>query len=142
MMAVKKGLRVAGVSLAWVGVVCASPNLQEGKWESTVRIEMSGAAFPIPLATSKKCMTANDMIPNTVKEGQKCEIPEKKIVGDEVTWRVHCEQGKGVTDGVARIKYFGDRYEGRMDVTISEPSEQRRMNMVYLMTGKRIGACE
>ena len=72
----------------------AEVNLQEGRWETIVRVKVNGISFPAPFMT-EKCITSDDLIPNSIANGGQCRIENIDVLGDDVSWTVHCDDAKG-----------------------------------------------
>src|SRR3989337_420880 len=91
----------------------AGVNMQEGNWESTMEIKMEGMPFPMPPMkfTTTQCLTKEDMVPKTAQKDQQCEIKEKKVSGNKVTWKVKCVEKNGTTEGEGEITYSGNSYQ-------------------------------
>ena len=127
------------------GLVSAAEelNLKEGFWETYVTIRVHGSVLPVPVIKSSKCITRGDPLPNSSdKAGLSCRIFDKTIVGNDVSWKIECADNKGKMDGLGKITYAGDKFEGGMDVEVSETGGGRHMKMEYVMHGERVRACD
>jgi len=117
----------------------ADVNMQEGMWEISNRIEMSGIPVQIPDTKISQCITKENIVPKTNKEVNKyCTISEQKIEGDTVTWKMKCTN-KMKSQG--SITYSGDTFEGLI-TTQTEVPNMGMMTMSIQMTGRRTGECE
>jgi hypothetical protein len=47
----------------WTGVSVAGPNIKEGLWEITSKMEMEGMPFAMPATSHKKCLTNDNLVP-------------------------------------------------------------------------------
>ena len=116
-------------------------NLEEGYWDTTVIIRVQGGILPVPVIRSSKCITHQDPLPNSTQPSQRCQVSHRTIVGNDVSWRIECADEKGKMVGDGKITYAGKKFEGGMDVSITEIGGDRHLNMRYDMHGERVGAC-
>jgi hypothetical protein len=124
-------------------VVAAAPiNLKEGWWETNVVVEVEGGSFPMPAIRSSKCLTQQDPIPNSVQSNMQCQVTDHNITGDVVNWRIECGDERATMEGVGKITFTGDSYDGNMDVIIKENGGDRSVKMKYIMHGDRQGNCD
>ncbi len=125
-----------------VPVHAAGPNIREGKWEITTKIEIPGMSADMPQQSfvHKECLTKDDFVPEgsrTKGAGGNCEIKDVRTKGDTVSWTMQCNTGQGVMDGKGSITYSGDTFEGTINTVM-----QGGMKMTQYLTGRRIGDCE
>ena len=126
---------LASLSTAIAG---SGPNMQEGKWEVTTRMEMPGMSISMPEVTSTQCLTKKDFVPQGSQQGQECKITKTKVDGNTVTWTVKCS-GQGVEmTGTGRMKYSGSSFKGTIKMTMV----QSNTKMISHIKGHRIGDCE
>ena len=119
----------------------AEVNLQEGRWETIVRVKVNGISFPAPFMT-EKCITSDDLIPNSIANGGQCRIENIDVLGDDVSWTVHCDDAKGTMRGHGVITYYGDKLKGAMEMTARDPEGNVVSESLYEMQGERKGGCE
>lgn len=119
-----------------------TPNVREGQWETTIRIEMPGMPMALPPFTTSSCITKKDLVPQTQQPGQDCKLLSQKISAESVEWKAQCKDQSGtVMEGSGKIVYKGDTYTGEM--TMSTPGGgQPGMQMKYVLSGKRTGDCK
>jgi hypothetical protein len=114
------------------------PNLKEGRWEITSKIEVTNIPFAVPPVTYSQCLTKADFIPKPQEtdSGTPCDITHSEVNGDTVNWTLTCSspQGKSITKG--SITYKGDSFDGRVTMQGSGMP-----NMTQIMEGRRTGAC-
>jgi hypothetical protein len=112
------------------------PNMKEGMWEVTVRMEVPGMPVQMSPQTYTQCMTQKEVVPQPGEPNQNCKIVKQDIKGDTVSWRVECKtnQGTAVSDG--SITYKGDTMEGIITMT------QGDMKATQRLSGRWIGTCE
>lgn len=117
-------------------------DLVEGYWDTTITIRVQGGILPVPAIRSSKCITRQDPLPNSTQPSQRCHVSHRTIVGNDVSWRIECADDKGKMVGDGKITYAGNKYEGGMDVSITEIGGDRHLNMRYDMHGERVRACD
>ena len=118
-------------------------NLKEGFWDTYVTIRVHGSVLPVPVIKSSKCISRDDPLPNSAnKADMSCRIFDKTIVGNDVSWKIECADDKGKMDGLGKITYAGDKFEGGMDVEVNETDGGRHLKMQYVMRGERVRACD
>ena len=125
------------ISLLWVSSTVASPNIKEGLWEITTKMDMPGMPIAIPPHTHTQCITKEDLVPQKPEKSMECEITSRKIVGNTVSWTMECRSKEGITIMNGKITYKGDRFDG--EIKIKTPDG---MEMTQHISGKRIGECK
>lgn len=113
---------------------------QTGLWEVRVETEVPGMPAPIPPMTHKTCVTQKDLVPPTRQPGQECKMLERNLQGNTLTWKVRCEQGGRISEGVGRIVYQGERYHGTMDLQM-RGGRMGDLHMRQRLSGRRLGDC-
>lgn len=120
----------------------AGPDIRTGLWETTVTTEMQGMPVGgIPPIIRQSCITPQDLVPDTRKTGEDCEMSETQVAGNEVSWRVSCDSEGMQTQGVGRITYQGDSYQGTIEMTMTG-SPMGELRMTQRLSGRRIGDCD
>ncbi|MDX8388773.1 MAG: DUF3617 family protein [Ghiorsea sp.] len=104
-----------------------------GEWEVDTSLEMMGMAMPGK--SVKHCVTKDDMV-MTPDVGENCELKNKSIKGNTVTWQMTCTiEGKEANiDGEA--SYVGDTMTSTIKI------ESMGMTMINRGKGKRLGDCK
>lgn len=125
-----------------VPVHAAGPDIREGKWEITTKLEIPGMSADMPQQTfiHKECLAKDDFVPQgsrTKGAGQNCEIKDVRTSGDTVSWTMHCDTGQGGMDGKGSINYRGDTFEGTINTVM-----QGGMKMIQHLQGRRVGDCD
>lgn len=134
----------------FVVLLCATAsadmNMQEGKWEMTVQMDMSGMPnmpVKIPPMTFTQCLSKKDMVPQKTEKNTDCKMISNKIEGNTVTWVMQCKHKDGsVTDSDGKITYKGAGFDGVVNIKMQggkrggSPSK-----MSQKISGKRIGDC-
>jgi len=116
----------------------SGPNMQEGKWEVTTRMEMPGMSTSMPAVTSTQCLTKKDFVPQGSQQGQECKITKTKVDGNTVTWTVKCSGQGGELTGTGRMTYSGSSFKGTIEMTMTQPN----VKMISHINGHLIGDCK
>jgi hypothetical protein len=140
MLMLRKLLVISVVLLTSLSTSIAGsgPNMQEGKWEVTTRMEMPGMSTSMPAVTSTQCLTKKDFVPQGSQQGQECNITKTKVDGNTVTWTVKCSGQGGELTGTGRMTYSGSSFKGTIEMTMTQPN----MKMISHINGHRIGDCK
>ena len=133
--------------LAWPAIALAAPNMQEGEWENAVemKMEIPGMPFALPAMKFKStnCLTQKDMVPNTAKKDQRCEIKKQEVSGNKVTWQTLCTDKDGTTEGEGEVTYSGNSYQGVMHARMIPKDKSAQATKVdYKLNGRYLGACK
>jgi len=121
--------------------------MQEGEWENAVemKMEIPGLPFGMPAISfkTKKCLTEKDMVPNTSKENQRCEVKNQQLSGNKVTWQTVCTDKNGTTEGEGEITYSDNSYQGVMHARIiPNKSNAQSTKVDSKLNGRYLGACK
>ncbi|HEU0203353.1 MAG TPA: DUF3617 family protein [Burkholderiaceae bacterium] len=134
-------LLVALCIAGWVPTATwAEPNMAEGNWEITMKMEAAEMPFAMPPQTLNRCLTKKDVVPDMSQPGQNCKMQDRKVTGDTVTWRMQCEGPQGAMDAEGRVKYSGKTYDGTMTAKVIQAGAPP-MNMKYTFQGRHTGPC-
>jgi hypothetical protein len=136
----EKVLLAASIVLLGLTTLCfadAVPDMREGKWEITTKVEIPGMPTNMPPMKTTQCLTKKDLVPENSQPGQECKFPETKIKGNTVTYTMECSGKEGEMKGSGEITYSGDTFKGTMKMQMP----QANMEMISHMEGKRIGDC-
>ncbi len=119
----------------------AEPDMREGLWEITAKIDMPGMPMQMPAMTHTQCITKKDIIPQKPEKNQDCKTISSKTSGNTVSWVIHCRDKNGTTaESSGKVTYKGDKFDGMVDMTFNQ-SGRDKMKMTHRMSGKRIGEC-
>ncbi len=135
----------AGLVLIVPMILCASaafagPNMQEGKWEITSKMEMKGMKMDMPAVKTTMCLTQKDAVPHKSEKNQDCKMISNKIEGSTVTWVMQCRDKQGNTiDSSGNITYKGGSFDGAVEMDMTGKGGKQHMSQK--MSGKRIGDC-
>lgn len=123
--------------------VAEDPNIQPGMWkyDNTVSVQ---ADFPFPDQnhSNEECVTIEDVERGDafLDDVDECEVTEKEITRDHMTYAMVCNTGDGMTMTMnADMKFMGDRVSGTITGQMESPMGP--MNMRIEMQGERIGDC-
>jgi hypothetical protein len=125
-------------------LLAASPDMQPGKWNVTMKMEMTGAPFPMPPITFTQCITKDDLndpkktVPNSSKDKSNCEVKDYKMSGNKATWRMQCKDG---STGKGEMTYKSISYSGVMTME-SMDKRHGKSTVVQRISGKRTGECK
>ena len=118
----------------------ADINVEEGMWEITSKIDMSGLPVKVNIGEQKitQCIDKQKIVPSTDKKINKyCTISDQKIEGNTVTWKMQCTNNM---HSEGSVTYNGDTFSGKM-TSVAEIPNMGKMTTVIHMKGKRIGEC-
>jgi hypothetical protein len=113
------------------------PNMKQGLWEITVKMDIPGMPVQMASQTYGQCLTPKEAVPQPQqKEAQECKIVKQDVKGDTVSWSVECKTKEvtAVSDGT--ITYKGDTFEGVITMT------QGSMKVTQNLSGRWIGECK
>lgn len=133
-------LVVVAVCASGASLFAADGPRRDGKWETTMRMEIPGLPIKMPAVKTVACVTKEDAenpeksVPSASKEGS-CKVSDYQVDGQTVTWKFKCE-GKNASTGEGTLTYSENAYDGEM---IMETDGQE---MTMKMSGKRLGDCE
>jgi hypothetical protein len=122
----------------------ASPDMQAGKWEVTMKMEMEGAPFPMPPIVYTQCITKDDLkdgkktVPTSSKNKDDCEVKDYKVSGNKTTWRMKCKDG---STGTGEMTSKGSSYNGVIKLETND-RQHGKSRIVQRISGKRIGDCK
>jgi hypothetical protein len=143
------GRKAAGWVLAammWLPALASAAeelNLEDGYWDTYVTIRARGGILPVPAIKSSKCITRDDPIPNSTHSASlNCRILDKRITGNDVSWRLECADDKGHMEGQGKITYAGKTFDGGMDMEVTQLEDGRHAKLNYVMRGERVRACD
>ena len=121
----------------WTDVSVAGPNIKEGLWEITSKMEMEGMPFAMPATTHKKCLSSDDLVPQKEEKGQECKVKSRNVKGNTVTWDMDCTGRGGKMNSKGEVTYEGTTMNGTMLISV-----EGQPPMKNKVTGKRIGPCK
>ena len=124
------------ISICFAG---SGPNMQEGNWEITTKMEIPNMPMDMPSMKHTQCLTKKDLIPQKSQSGEECKISQTKVTGNTVTWTMQCSGGHGGDmKGSGEITYSGSSSKGKVELKGAQPNS----GMVRQISGQRIGDCK
>lgn len=140
----RAALLLLATALVCAGALAASPNMRDGMWEITTKMEMTGQkSIQMPQQTVKHCMTKKDVADPkrttpSAGDASRCKMTDYKLQGNSATWKMACE-GEGAMTGTGSVTYSGTSYQGSQTMSIKRGGQVMNMKMDY--SGRRIGDC-
>lgn len=123
----------------------AAPNMKEGLWEITMKMEMPGMPAGMQPQVMQQCITRKDLedprktTPGNDPTGNRCQVTDHKVQGNTASWNMACK-GEGAMTGSGTVTYSGTSYQGTSRMTMKQGGQVQTMTMHY--SGKRIGDCK
>ena len=111
-------------------------NMNPGLWEWTAKMDMPGVPMQVPPSVNRKCITREDLVPETRKPGQECNIKDLKTSKNSVTWAMTCKSPQGPVATTGKMIYNGNTAHGEIKMNM------HGMLMTSKMSGKRLGPCK
>lgn len=135
-MFLRKSLFLLATGL--LAVPAFSSNLQPGKYQVTVEMEMGD--MKMPPTTVTQCISKEDAekagttIQQTLGADGDCKLSDVKADGDTITYKVACPKKQISGDGTFHVA--GETYDGTMHLNMAGSQ------MTQKFSGKRLGACD
>ena len=129
------------LALASSPVAADVPTMQEGLWEITSKVEVTGLPESPPAHTVQQCLTQKDFEGKMQQpENQiiKCAVKDYKVVGNKASWSIDCS-GDNPTTGSGTLTYSSTSFAGVSKMKIGKQGEE--METTQTFSGKRIGEC-
>jgi hypothetical protein len=123
----------------------AQPNIREGLWEITMKMEMEGMpGGGRPPQTMQHCVTPKDLqnpaaMDRGMDKSSRCEMTDYRLQGNTATWKMVCK-GEGAMTGTGTATYSGTSYT--MITKMAMTQGGKAMNMTMSNTGKYLGPCK
>lgn len=135
-------MRIAAVCVIAAAVLAhhahgAAPNMREGEWEITMKMEMPGMPMAMPAQVMQRCITKKDLanpVPGPQAGDGRCKMTDHKIQGNTATWKMACEDG---TTGSGTATYSDTSYTS----TITTQHGGQAPAMTMHQSGRYLGAC-
>jgi len=115
-------------------------DLEPGKYEITIRMEVPGMPGGMPPQTMTQCLNEQHPVPGSSFDPQGCKMTDMRTQGNTVSYMITCNQPGMEAEITGEMFFKGDSFDGSTK-TIMGP-EAGGMNLITLVTGKRIGKCE
>lgn len=124
------------IFMFYVHTAFAGPDVREGEWEITAKMEMPGMPMEMPAVTFSQCLTGQDNIPVNRNEMKDCRLLSSQVDGNVAQWVMQCTKGGETVKSRGRITYKGDSFDGVVNISM------QGMEMTQKMKGRRVGPCE
>ena len=133
MKSIRMVMVVCGLAMT---VVSAQGPMREGRWETTMQMQMPG--MQMPAMKNTQCVTKEQLqdpsrgLPSASPDPKSgCKVSDYKADGNKVTWKMACTE----MTGTGEIMFKGDSYDGLMKVT------SPKGEMAMKLSAKRLGDC-
>jgi len=116
----------------------AAPNMREGEWEFTMKMEMPGMPMAMPAQVMSRCITKKDLgnpVPGPQPGDSRCKMTDHRMQGNTATWKMACEDG---TTGSGTATYGDTTYTS----TITTLQGGQPPAMTMHQNGRYLGACK
>lgn len=125
-----------------------TPNMQEGEWEISTKMKMSGMPMQIPPTSVRICINKQDIaegrktVPQqSSPDGKnKCDMVNHSVSGNTVNYKMVCTGEQKMTM-TGSITYSGTSYAGKSKMEMSG-GPQGNMQMEHEYAARRIGECK
>jgi len=116
-------------------------DVDPGKYEVTVNMEMEGMPAAMPAQTMVQCITAQDPVPRASADDQSCQITDMDTRGNTATYTytIVCHQQGAKTESTGEVTFSGDTFEGTSTTKMGPAAGG--MTVIVKTKGKRIGSC-
>lgn len=122
----------------------ATPNMKEGLWEITMKMEMAGMPAGMPAQVMQHCVTKKDLSdPNRTPgsaadpRNNQCKMTDHKMEGNKASWKVTCEDG---TTGSGTATYSNTSYTSTSTITSNRGGKAQTVKMEH--SGRYLGDCK
>ena len=125
--------------------LAAAPNMKEGLWEITVKMEIPGMPAGAPPQVMQQCVTQKDfenpqtMAPANNPQSSRCETTDYRVQGNTATWKMACK-GENAMTGTGSMTFSGASYTGTNKMSMKHGDQTMNMTMNY--AGRHLGPCK
>lgn len=130
-----------GIILLLPAHALAAGGMQPGLWELSLTVDVNGRAETIPAA--RECVSQADIDSGNrtlPRPDGNCTLSKVERSADRATYELACIKDTFTTQGKADIRFGGDRYDGKVDLTVTEKGGASAP-FVMTIAAKRIGEC-
>jgi len=142
-------MRYCHILMLAAALICApasaaTPNMKDGLWEITMKMDMPGMPAGMKPQVMQQCITKKDLedprrtTPGNDPNSNRCQVTDHKVQGNTATWNMACK-GEGAMTGSGTVTYSGDSYTGTTKMTMNYGGQAQNVTMHY--SGRRIGEC-
>ncbi len=138
-----KFLAAALIAVPALTLAADKPDMTEGLWEITSKVNMPGMPMQMPAHTMQHCFTKEDIAKGdkTVPQGQpdqKCNMVDRKMSGNKFTYKMVCT-GKNKMTMTGEVIYSKTSYRGSSQMDMVQNGQPMRMNTEY--SARRLSDC-
>jgi hypothetical protein len=119
----------------------AAGGMQPGLWELLLTIDANGRGQTIPAA--RECISQADIDSGNrtlPRPDGNCSLSNIERSSERATYDLACTNETLAMQGKADIRFGGDRYDGRVDLTVTEKNG-KGAPMAMTIGARRIGDC-
>jgi hypothetical protein len=130
-----------GIILLLPAHALAAGGMQPGLWELSLTVDINGRAESIPAV--RECISQTDIESGNrtlPRPDGNCTLSNVERSSDRATYELACTKDTLATKGKADIRFGGDRYDGKVDLTVTEKGGAS-VPFVMTIAAKRIGDC-
>ena len=129
------------LALASSPVAADATTMQDGLWEITSKVDVSGLPESPPAHTVQQCLTQKDFEGKMQQpENQiiKCAVKDYRVEGNKASWSIDCS-GDSPSTGSGSLTYSSTSFAGVSKMKLGKQGEEIEMTQTF--SGKRIGEC-
>jgi hypothetical protein len=132
---------ILAAALLLPAAALAAGGMQPGLWELLLTIDANGRGQTIPAARECISQTDIDSGDRTLpRPDGSCSLSNIDRSSERATYDLACTNETLATKGKADIRFGGDRYDGKVDLTVTEKSG-KTAPFIMTIAAKRIGDC-
>jgi uncharacterized protein DUF3617 len=127
------------------GAYAAAPDMRDGLWEITMKMDMPGMPAGMPPQIVKQCYTRKDvenpqrLAPQGGPGTDRCQMSNYQIKGNTASWNWSCK-GTEEMSGNGTMTFSGTSYTGTTKMSMKNGGQTQNMTMQY--SGRRVGDCK
>ncbi|SFN12710.1 Protein of unknown function [Formivibrio citricus] len=141
----KAYLVAALIAVPAIALAADKPDMTEGLWEITSKVNMPGMPMQMPAHTMQHCFTKEDIakgdktVPQNQQSDQKCDMVERRMTGNKLNYKMVCS-GKNKMTMTGEVIYSRTSYRGTSQMDMVQNGQPMRMTTEY--SAKRLGNCK
>ena len=123
-----------------------TPNMQDGEWEITTKMKMTGMPMQMPPTSVRICISKQDIaegrktVPQQQDGKHKCEMVNHSVSGNTVNYKMECSGEQKMTM-TGSITYAGTSYSGKSTMDMAG-GPHGNMHVEHEYAAKRLGDCK
>ena len=124
----------------------AGPDMRDGLWEITVKMDMPGMPATMPPQTSRQCVTKRDledlrkMTPSAGMGDARCEVSDYRVQENTARWNWRCK-GEEAASGTTTMTFSRNTYSGTNQMYM-KPRGAPAQSMTMHYAGNYLGPCQ